>query len=232
MSNQLNTAILAQMSPTEYQPSQPGGPNYIGAVDYPKTVYQGYIGSTNYTYEPRATGYGIVDASNAMFPVAKMPKTDEFKDLNLRTITSPLLGECSVPSFFQESEDIVRRCNAGFAQFVFKAALLFNLFFCIVWYKQWNPLLAGLFIGFHILLYYFLTVTYNNIAVGEWNTVQRYKYYIKRDIDYTSFDSPIKQFDEMNQYMNQQTVNRRNILQLVLIGSVLFVWLPFFLTKE
>jgi hypothetical protein len=232
MASQLSNAILAQMSPTEYQPSQPGGPNYIGAADYPTTVYQGYIGSTNYIYEPRATGYDIIDSSKAMFPVAKMPKTDEYKELNLRTTTSPILGECSVPSFFQESEDIVRRCNTGFSQFVFKGALLFNLFVSILMYKKWSSLTIGLFVVFHILLYYFLTRTYVDIAIGEWMTVQKYKYYIKKNIDYTIFDSPIKQFNEINQYMNQQTINRRQILQYVLTGSILFVWFPFFLTKE
>ena len=230
MSIQMNPMI--QVSVTEYQPYDPGAPNYIGAVDYPKTVYQGYMGSSGYIYEPRAVGYNIIDDSNARVPVARFPSTQEFKDLDLRTITSPVLGECSIPSFFQDSEDVVRQCNLKYAQFIFKASLLFNLSISIMLYKKWSPLLMGVFVGFHILLYYFLTVFYINIVIGEWKTFQKYKYYIKKDIEYSGTDTPLKQFNEMTQYINQTAINRRTVLQMIFAGSVFFVWLPFFKQKE
>jgi hypothetical protein len=230
MSIQLNPII--QVSLTEYKPYEPGGPNYIGAVDYPNTVYQGYIGSAGYIYEPRSIGYGIIDDSNARIPVAKSPSKDEFKDLDLRTTISPILGECSIPSFFQESEDIVRQCNLRYAQFIFKASLLFNLSVSIILYKKWSPLLMGVFVGFHILLYYVLTVFYVDIVIGEWKTFQKYKYYIKKDIDHSNSDSPLKQFNEITQYINQTAINRRTVLQMIFAGSLFFVWLPFFKQKE
>jgi hypothetical protein len=226
MSNQLNNAIFVQLSSSEYQPADPGGPNYIGAVDYPKTVYNGYIGSTNYMYEPRSLGYGIIDDSDVMPPVAKMPKTDEFKELNLRTVTDPVFGECSIPTFFQTSEDSVRRCSVKFGWFIFKIALLLNLVFSIIFYKQINKVYVGLFIFFHLILYYFLTRMYTNIAITEWKTIQTYKYNVKKNNDYSMFDSPIKQFREINDYMRSQTINRTKILYGVLIASIMFVWIP------
>ena len=82
MSMQFTSSILSQVSPTEAQPSDPGGPNYIGSIDYPTTVYQGYIGSINYTYEPNSIGFGTFDTSNMADPVAKMPSTDQYNRLN------------------------------------------------------------------------------------------------------------------------------------------------------
>jgi hypothetical protein len=232
MSNQMNNAILAQLSPTEYQPTDPGAPNYIGAVDYPKTVYQGYIGSTNYVYEPRSTGYGIIDPSNATFPVAKMPKSVEYKELNLRTFIAPLLGKCSVPSFFQQSEDIVRRCTTEFGLFIFKIALALNFIGLMILYKDISIKFVILFVMFHIILYYILTVVYVNISIEEWKMFQRYRYYIKKNDRYSLFDSMVKQFSDISDYTKNQPINRTNILQIVLLISILFVWIPFWMMKQ
>jgi hypothetical protein len=232
MSNAVNNAILAQMSATKYQPSVPGSPTYIGAVDYPETVYQGYIGSTNYTYEPRATGYGIIDASNIPYPVARMPKTSEFKELNLRTIISPLFGECSIPSFFQTSEDSIRSCNKKFGIFLFYVALTINSTTLLALYKRITSRFMIYFIVVHMLLYYILTRTFVNVSINEWRTVQKYKYMIKKEIDSSIQDSLIKKFNSITEYMNNQAITRTHVLELILIVSFLCIWIPLVFIKE
>jgi hypothetical protein len=222
---------LLQTSFAEYRPSEPGGPNYIGAVDYPKTVYQGYIGSGNYTYEPRSIGYGIIDSSNIISPIAKMPKSIEYKELNLRSFTEPLLGECSIPSFFQESEDVVRRCTRSFGLFIFKIALFLNLTGLIILYRDIRPIFIIIFMSFHVILYYILSVGYVYISIEEWKMNQKYKYYIKKD-NYSRFDTPVQNFSDIFNYTKNQIINRTNILKLVLLISILFVWIPFLMMKQ
>ena len=230
MSNIATTLILSQRE-TEYGPSDPGGPNYIGAIDYPKTVYRGYIGSTNYTYEPRAAGYNVIDTSNVPSPVAKMPKSDKFKKINIQTKTLPVLGECTIPSYFQTSEDIVRRCNENFSVFIFQFALALNLVAFVSLYQTFSIYMVGFFILFHIVLYYFLKKVYVNIVINEWNTVQKYKQMVKKNKDFSMFDSPTQQFNSLSSFMMRQAINRQTILYGTIIISILFVWIPLWIQK-
>jgi hypothetical protein len=232
MSTALNNAMITQLGSAKSRPSTPGSPTYIGAVDYPDTVYQGYIGSTGYTYEPRATGYDIIDTSNIPFPVARIPKSQEFKELNLRTITAPVFGECSIPSFFQTSEDSLRSCNQKFAIFLFKTSLVINSITVLTMYTRVTFKFAIYFIFFHILLYYFLTRTFVNVSIAEWRTVQRYRYLVKKDIEIAINDSLTKQFNEINTYMKNENISRRRILEMTLVVSFLGIWIPLMILKE
>ena len=55
--NMLSTSAMM----AEANPGRPGSPNYQGSVDTPDSVYKGYPGSYNYVWEPRATGFNILD---------------------------------------------------------------------------------------------------------------------------------------------------------------------------
>jgi hypothetical protein len=233
MSSALNVTILNQKgTSTTSRPSIPGSPTYIGGVDYPNTVYQGYIGSSGYIYEPRAVGYDIIDKSNIPLPIARMPKTTEFKELNLRTATEPLFGECAIPSFFQTSEDVVRNCNQKSGIFLFYISLALNCVTVLTLHSRVTYKFLIYFILFHIFLYYFLTRIFVNISIIEWNTFQRYRYTLKKNIEIAINDSLIKQFDDIIKDMKNQILNRRSILSLTLIASFLGICIPLLFIKE
>jgi hypothetical protein len=224
MKSVFSSPMLNKRSQPVIEPTDPGGPNYIGAVDYPSTVFNGYIGSSNYVYEPRAIGYNMIDNSKAILPIAKSPKDVDYRKLNLSSLAESVFSECNIPSFLQSSEYTIRRCNLKMAMFIFKSILLFNLILLLIWRTNVTMLTVGLFIIFHIALYYLLTVVYINVAIGEWKMILKYKYFIKKNIDYNLSDSLLKQFDDINEFTKKQSINRSQFLNTILGGSIFFAW--------
>ena len=82
------------------------------------------------------------------------------------------------------------------------------------------------FVIFHIFLYYFTTKLLVDIAVGEWRTFQAYKMSVKRDPDFSRFDTPLTQFRSITTFLLEQPINKQKMMYLILIVSFLFVWLP------
>ena len=82
-------------------------------------------------------------------------------------IDIPLLssvGECNVPSYFQTDPSIVERCNENMAGGLFKVALIVNICFSLLFYKNMSTIFMLGFVIFHIFLYYFTTKLLVDIA--------------------------------------------------------------------
>jgi hypothetical protein len=144
-------------------------------------------------------------------------------------IDIPLLssvGECNVPSYFQNDPSIVKGCNESMAEALFKVALVVNICFSLLFYKNMSTVFMLGFVIFHIFLYYFTTKILVGIAMGEWKTYQAYKISVKRDPDFSRFDTPLNQFKNITGFLLEQPINKQKMMYLILIISFLFVWLP------
>ena len=136
------------------------------------------------------------------------------------------LGKCNVPSYFATDIETVKACNDGMASGLFKAALLMNTVFSIIFYKEVSPGYVIGFILFHIFLYYFIHKILVEISVGEWKTFQAYKDAVKRDPDHNKLDTPLTQFRSITTFLLDQPINKQKMIYLILIVSFVFVWLP------
>ena len=136
------------------------------------------------------------------------------------------LGECNIPSYFATSEELVIKCTEGLAKSLFKTALFVNLVFSILFYKRMNPSFIFGFVLFHIFLYYFITNIFVGISVSEWKTFQAYKTAVKKDPDFSRFDTPLTQFRSITDFLLAQPINKQKIIYLILIISFIFVWIP------
>jgi len=165
------------------------------------------------------------------------PKDDQSETIDVKTLSKesrlgidiPLLssvGECNVPAYFQNDPSVVEKCNEGMAQGLFKIALLVNVCFSLLFYKNMSTTFMLGFVIFHIFLYYFTTKLLVDIAVGEWKTYQAYRMAVKRDPDFSRFDTPLTQFRSITDFLLQQPINKQKMMYLILIVSFLFVWLP------
>lgn len=210
-------AVLTTSMENEILPFQPGAPLYPGAVDYPDTVYKGYPGSQNYVVEPNSAGFGIVETDK--MPIPKI--TDSITENNISNIQ-----ECDIPSYFVENENIVNKCTNDWALSLFKLAILSNTVFSLFFYKKINILYFITFIIFHILLYLFITKLFVGISINEWRTYQEFKYIIKTDPYYSRFDTPVIQFNTINDFLRMQPIHRQRVMYVILIISFVFIWAP------
>ena len=160
---------------------------------------------------------------------SKTPTVDASTPKSRLGIDIPLLssvGECNVPTYFQTDQEVVERCNENMAQGLFKVALFVNICFSLLFYKNMSTTFMLGFVIFHIFLYYFTTKLLVDIAVGEWRTFQAYKSSVKRDPDFSRFDTPLTQFRSITSFLLEQPINKQKMMYLILIVSFLFVWLP------
>jgi hypothetical protein len=167
------------------------------------------------------------DSSKSSGP--KTPTVDTLTSKSRLGIDIPLLssvGECNVPTYFQSDQEVVERCNENMAQGLFKVALFVNICFSLLFYKNMSTTFMLGFVIFHIFLYYFTTKLLVDIAVGEWRTFQAYKMSVKRDPDFSRFDTPLNQFKNITGFLLEQPINKQKMMYLILIVSFLFVWLP------
>jgi hypothetical protein len=149
-------------------------------------------------------------------------------DSNLE-IDIPLLsyiGECNVPSYFQHDPNIVKDCNENMANGLFRVALIVNICFSLLFYKNMSTVFMLGFVIFHIFLYYFTTKLLVDIAMGEWRTYQAYKISVKNDPDFSRYDTPLAQFRSITEFLLEQPINKQKMMYLILIVSFLFVWMP------
>ena len=156
--------------------------------------------------------------------VASASSSDSRLGIDIPLLSS--VGECNVPSYFQTDPAIVERCNENMAGGLFKIALIVNICFSLLFYKNISTVFMLGFVIFHIFLYYFTTKLLVDIAMGEWRTYQAYKMSVKRDPDFSRFDTPLTQFRSITGFLLEQPINKQKMMYLILIVSFLFVWLP------
>ena len=156
--------------------------------------------------------------------VASASSSDSRLGIDIPLLSS--VGECNVPSYFQTDPAIVERCNENMAGGLFKIALIVNICFSLLFYKNMSTVFMLGFVIFHIFLYYFTTKLLVDIAMGEWRTYQAYKMSVKRDPDFSRFDTPLTQFKSITGFLLEQPINKQKMMYLILIVSFLFVWLP------
>ena len=165
------------------------------------------------------------DSKSPEAPVVASASDSGFKlGIDIPLLSS--VGECNVPSYFQHDPSIVEKCNEGMAEALFKVALVVNICFSLLFYKNMSTVYMLGFVIFHIFLYYFTTKILVGIAMGEWKTYQAYKMSVKRDPDFSRFDTPLNQFKSITGFLLEQPINKQKMMYLILIISFLFVWLP------
>ena len=135
-------------------------------------------------------------------------------------------GECNIPSYFVKDQQTVEKCTNELSLGLFKAALVINTFFTVIFFKHMTTYFALNFVIFHIFLYYFITNILVSISIGEWKTYQAYKQSIKKDPDFSRFDTPLTQFRAITSFLSNQPINKQKMMYIILIVSFLFVWLP------
>jgi hypothetical protein len=209
--------VLATSMENELLPFQAGAPLYPGAVDYPDTVYKGYPGSQGYIIEPNSPGYNLVSTDKVY-----VPEITSTSSLN----KNPEIQDCDIPSYFVENENIVSKCTNDWAFTLFKLAIISNTVFSLLFYKQINKTYIILFILFHIALYFFITKLFVGISISEWRTYQEYKHAIKTDPYYSRFDTPVIQFNTINDFLRMQPINKQRVIYIILAISFIFIWAP------
>jgi hypothetical protein len=135
-------------------------------------------------------------------------------------------GECNIPAYFQSDASVVEACNYDLAKDLFKYAIVINLAFSLLFFKNLSTTFMAGFVIFHIFLYFFITRLFVEVSMGEWRTYQAYKYAVKKDPDFSRFDTPLSQFKSITSFLLNQPINRQNMIYFILVVSLFFVWLP------
>ena len=226
--------ILNSQNTLSDNPGLPGSPNYAGNLDYPTDLYNKYPGDYKYVWEPTSLGYNVVNDSLVTPTNIESKDIDDIigKDISMSMSKDNYIpfvssvDNCNIPSYFVEDIERVKFCTDQLSHGLFKTALIINTIFSIIFYNKLNYKYITIFIIFHILLYYFITILFVDISIGEWNTFQSYKHAVKNDPDYSRFDTPVSQFTTITEFLLNQPINKQKIMYLILIVSFIFVWMP------
>jgi hypothetical protein len=141
-------------------------------------------------------------------------------------------GNCKIPTYFINDENIITSCSNQLGLNIFKISLGCNFIVsCIIISSIPNKkIFIIIFIIFHIILYTFVKKIINLIYLNEWVTYNSYKKIM--DADTSVYDSPLRKFEAINAYVNAKVINKRNLTYFVFFISFMFAWVPFIFRKH